>query len=212
MVLSILRRFKRQRQNERAATGTALSQDVILSHDNTAIGSWIQSMQGVTISGNVHGSMFSNNHLTIISSPNANNDQDYIEFKVRDIILRPGEIHIRHIDQDLQSDGTRVSTGEIHELNVEVVHSPRQFKIWRYERSAIESHWKKDLDAFRAVKHQNIIQLYGFCRSPILTALVFHDFQRSTWSEDYHLTLSGMPFVTYWADRIKEFEARAVYL
>ncbi|KAJ7573605.1 hypothetical protein C8J56DRAFT_1033772 [Mycena floridula] len=43
----------------------------------------------------------------------------------------------------------------------------------------------------------------------MLTALVFHDFQRSTRSPAYHLTLSRMAFTTYWPHRAKEFESVA---
>ncbi|KAJ7599969.1 hypothetical protein C8J56DRAFT_1019406, partial [Mycena floridula] len=199
MVLSILRRFKRKQETEGATTVTGSPQDGILSHDDAAIGSWIQSMQGVTISGNVHGSMFSNNHVTIIPSPNANNDQDYIEFKVGDIILRPGEIHTRHIDHDLQSDGTLVSTGKIHEYNVEVVQSPRQFKIWRYERGAIESSAADALATHKLVPHNTPLEYQMVNNEGHLIVDRFqHQDHGSTWKPRFNRTwptlLSAMAY------------------
>ncbi|KAJ7571916.1 hypothetical protein C8J56DRAFT_1084408 [Mycena floridula] len=169
--------------------------------------------------GTIHGSLFSNNQLNQIHHhhhhhPQADDDADYAEIKVQDIILET-ELRSSDIHHDLQSDGTLVEVGRIWKYTGRLFQQPHgSMLIHKYEGLA-STDWKRVFNVFSAVRsilplpiigwaliharHPNIIQLYGLCRSSNFTALIFHNAQRTQFLK-YHLSLSGPSFITYIAD------------
>ncbi|KAJ7574709.1 hypothetical protein C8J56DRAFT_463921 [Mycena floridula] len=179
------------------------------SNSNDAqAGAFVQSLIHSNI-GTIHGSVFSNNqvHHHHHHHPQADDDADYAEIKFRDIILetelRSGDIH-----HDLQSDGTLVEVGRIRKYIGRLFQHPHgSMLIHKYEGLATTD-WKTHFNVLSAVRHPNIIQLYGLCRSSNFTALAFHNAQRNGVFE-YHLSLSAPSFVTYLADVIDQLQSAA---
>ncbi|KAJ7592463.1 hypothetical protein C8J56DRAFT_885626 [Mycena floridula] len=155
--------------------------------------------------GAIHGSVFSNNQFNQIHHhhhhPQAEDDADYAEYakiKVRDIILetelRSGDIH-----HDLQPDGIVVEIGQIRKYTGRLLQQPHgSILIHKYEGLATRA-WKWDFDVLSAVRHPNIIQLYGLCYARNFTALMFHNVQKTAFRK-YHRSLSGPSFVTYFGE------------
>ncbi|KAJ7586842.1 hypothetical protein C8J56DRAFT_890784 [Mycena floridula] len=163
--------------------------------------------------GTIHGSVFSNNQVyPHHHHPQANDDDDeedvrvlsfnipvvwfihnfqYAEIKVRDIILET-ELGSGDIHHDLQSDGTLVEIGWIQKYIGQLFYQPHgSMLIHKYEGETTGV-WKSHLNMLSALKHPNIIQLYGLRRPRHFPALIFHN--------EYHLSLSGPSFVTFVAD------------
>ncbi|KAJ7574704.1 hypothetical protein C8J56DRAFT_1172610 [Mycena floridula] len=209
MPLQLVRLFRRK--NHRAANAATSNISELAGTSNSDSndaqpGAFTPSLNGANI-GTIHGSLFSHNqiHHHHHHHPQADDDADYAEIKVREIILetelRSGDIH-----HDLQSDGTLVEVGRIRKYIGRLFQHPHgSMLIHKYEGLATTD-WKRHFDVLSAVRHPNIIQLYGLCRSSNFTALAFHNAQRNGVFE-YHLSLSGPSFVTYLADVIDQLQA-----
>ncbi|KAJ7582181.1 hypothetical protein C8J56DRAFT_1100581 [Mycena floridula] len=163
-------------------------------------GALVQSLNDANI-GTIHGSLFSNNQIHHHHHhPQADDDVDYAEIKVRDIILET-ELGSGDIHYDLQSDGTLVKVGRIHKYTGRLFHQPHgSMLIHKYEGLATRN-WKRDFHCLAGVRHP-IIQLYGLCRSRHFPALIFHNVQQKSLKQ-YHLSLAGPSFITCISDLLQ---------
>ncbi|KAJ7571913.1 hypothetical protein C8J56DRAFT_100553 [Mycena floridula] len=154
MPVQRVRRF--QRRNYHAASNISELAGMSNSNSNDAqAGAFVQSLIHSNI-GTIHGSVFSNNqvhhHHHHHHHPQADDDADYAEIKVRDIILetelRSGDIH-----HDLQSDGTLVKVGRIRKYIGRLFQHPHgSMLIHKYEGLATTD-WKHHFDVLSAVSY-----------------------------------------------------------
>ncbi|KAJ7591770.1 hypothetical protein C8J56DRAFT_931695 [Mycena floridula] len=214
MPLQLVRLFKRKKRPE-----SNIFQ--IDPSDESSGRSLIQTVQGSQI-GNVNGPMFSNNQITTIHNHHPTREaddaeyQDYAELKLRDIILGPEfesefESSSRNVHHDLQPDGTLVEIGRTRQYTGHLFkNSNEPMLIRKYEGTAVQD-WKRELNALSRIRHPNIIQLYGLSRSSHFMTLVFHSFNggnRITVPE-YHMSLSGISFLMYIPNIVKQYFSAA---
>ncbi|KAJ7575664.1 hypothetical protein C8J56DRAFT_1032418, partial [Mycena floridula] len=155
--------------------------------------------------GTINGSLFSNNQVHHHHHPQLKDDADYAEINVRDIILET-ELGSQSFHHDLRSDGTLVEVAQIRKYTGRLFYQPHQtMLIHKYEGLAT-TEWKSHFNVLSAVRHPNIVQLYGLCRSRNFTALIFHNVQRNRVRE-YLRSLSGSSFLTYIADLMDQFQS-----
>ncbi|KAJ7580555.1 hypothetical protein C8J56DRAFT_1058203 [Mycena floridula] len=150
----------------------------------------IQSLHHTRLD-NINAPVLSNNQLTTVYNHHQPPDnKDYAQIKVRDIILK-----------------TELKSGTHHELQPDGTLLQPAMLIRKYEGLAAKD-WERDLEVFSAVRHPNILQLYGVCDSRHFTALIFHSGHQSTF-RDYHLSLSGPSFVTWISGLLEQYYSAA---
>ncbi|KAJ7582041.1 hypothetical protein C8J56DRAFT_1168107 [Mycena floridula] len=173
-------------------------------------GSISQSLHGATI-GNVNGPWLSNNCFTTVNhhhyhEEDCGESNDYHLLKAADLILE-SQLRSQEKSYDLLEDGTLQEKVKVTKYRGRVINQPTaRFLIYQYEGTDASS-WKRDFNVFSGIRHPNIPQLYGLCRSTGFRALVFHNMSpdhRMTFIR-YHEALSGIQFITYIVDTMDQF-------
>ncbi|KAJ7599989.1 hypothetical protein C8J56DRAFT_1019418 [Mycena floridula] len=186
MPLQLVRLFRR-RNHRAASTATSNVSELAGTSNSNSNDTQAGAQLRLSTLGTIHGSLFSNNQLNQIHHhhhhPQADDDADYAEINLRDIILET-ELDSGFTRHDLQSDNTLVEFGRIRKYTGRLFHQPHgSMLIHKYEGLAITTG-----RAFQCV------------------VCIFHNPQRNR-VLDYHLSLSGAAFVTYMLDVMDQLQS-----
>ncbi|KAJ7587842.1 hypothetical protein C8J56DRAFT_1165076 [Mycena floridula] len=223
---SLVRRFRKQRK---ASVDSPVSSALVIQHgghtnpessnlrtrydfpvsENVSSGSMVNNSHGLLFSSaalaqhvegvsirNIKGPVMSNNHVHITNYYGS--QANFEDSDARDIYLQK-EIG-SYLDANYVS-GTRYK-GKI------MSSSTHNMSIWSYcgERAAEE--FEKAYQVYASLpRHPNILQLYGICRSPHLTALVFHGAPYFMDPQGYYKTLPSSQWMTHFLKFHQQYES-----
>ncbi|KAJ7572931.1 hypothetical protein C8J56DRAFT_1067274 [Mycena floridula] len=136
----------------------------------------VQGLQGVSM-GDVNAPMFSNNNIQQIDRAIVQNyyGTQEVTSDGRFTVIREGDIFLQHELCSCHHPFDRYHDNQVatRDFTGTVKDSPKL--IWSYYGEQKLENFEEDYQIFRSVpRHPHILQLYGVCKSPGLTALVFH--------------------------------------
>ncbi|KAJ7587803.1 hypothetical protein C8J56DRAFT_1165062 [Mycena floridula] len=158
-----------------------------------------QHMEGVSI-GNIKGNMMSNNNINI-NHYYGSAAMQVMQFAV----LRVGDIYL---EEEFERYTLVDHVGWTQYRGHIMTCSNMNMSIWTYRgekaAEALEKFYKKYASLPR---HPNILQLYGVCCSPHLTALVFHGTPHLLHWWMYYESLPSLQWIPHYIKLHKQYES-----
>ncbi|KAK0494155.1 hypothetical protein EDD18DRAFT_1177837 [Armillaria luteobubalina] len=93
---------------------------------------------------------------------------------------------------------------------VECSSTAKIIRVYQYStdnQEAIFKKFKEDVDVFMDIKHPNIAQIFGICRSPNFLAMVFHGSARIPFN-DYEYYLTAKEIIPFYIQVYYDLEVR----
>ncbi|KAK0214187.1 hypothetical protein IW262DRAFT_1516361 [Armillaria fumosa] len=125
--------------------------------------------------------------------------------------LRMGDIYVERLVSP-----KRDSTQEYQDCygTVECSSTAKIIRVYQYStdnQEAILKQFNEAADAFMNIKHTNIAQIFGVCRSPTFLAIVFHGSTQIPF-DDYERKLTAKQIIPFYIQLLYDLESVAEYL
>ncbi|KAJ7587845.1 hypothetical protein C8J56DRAFT_942704 [Mycena floridula] len=210
---SLVRSFRKRRQsashsqssnlldkekNHEAPTNSTMEST---SHDLSV--RLIQHLEGVSI-GNINAPMLSNNHININYYGTRLQENSFAVLQLGDIFLEEELLVSEYPNNTLKTSRYR---GRI------IASPSANMSIWSYQGSSADQEFEDKYRIYSSLpRHPNILQLYGVCRSPFLTALIFHGGGPLSRTVEHHESLPPSEYVAYYIAVIHQYKSAQTML
>ncbi|KAJ7587534.1 hypothetical protein C8J56DRAFT_1081830 [Mycena floridula] len=160
-------------------------------------------VEGLSIR-NINAPVMSDNHVHITTNyygSKANFEDSDASFAV----LRVGNIHL---EEEMESYLDANNVWRARYKGQIMASSTLNMWIWSYRGERAEEAFEKAYKQYASLpRHPNILQLYGICRSPHLTALVFHGAPHFIDQREYFKTLPSSQLNIYLSKFWQQYES-----
>ncbi|KAJ7573773.1 hypothetical protein C8J56DRAFT_506402 [Mycena floridula] len=151
--------------------------------------------------GNINAPVMSNNQVNINHYYGSRANFDDGDFAV----LRVGDIHL---EEEIESYLDENNVWRTRYKGKIMASSTPNISIWSYRGERAEEALEKAYKKYASLpRHPNILQLYGICCSPHLTALVFHGRPHVLYRWEYYKLLPVSQWIPYWIKLHKQYES-----
>ncbi|PBK83434.1 hypothetical protein ARMGADRAFT_669555 [Armillaria gallica] len=129
---------------------------------------------------------------------------------VRDIL--PGDIYLGELLPSSDGLGPPGDTAAFSDYHADVDNVPKIVRVYqRLNEKDVMKQFYIDVERLISLKHQNIAQIFGVCRSPDFPAIILHGTTRDT-IRNHHTSLTAIQLLRFYTQLFTDLELTSDYL